>query len=48
MGSPVSALTVLEPYQELIPERAGGSTPSQFGSLSFGEDGVYNIIYPES
>ncbi len=48
MGSPVSALTVLEPYQELIPERAGGSTPSQFGNLSFGEDGVYNIIYPES
>ena len=45
LQSPVDATTALDPYRK--PLTAGSSTPSSFGNLSLGNDGVYELIFPE-
>lgn len=45
LTDPVSALTVIEPYQELIPGQAE-TVPSRLGNLYRSDDGVYDIMRP--
>jgi hypothetical protein len=47
IDNPVSALTALDPYKSILGEQTQTSTPSQFGSLVLGENGVYEIVIPE-
>jgi hypothetical protein len=47
IDSPVSATTGLDPYRSLLSGQETSGSNAAFGSLVLGENGVYDIIFPE-
>jgi hypothetical protein len=41
-----AATSIIEPYRELLPGQGAVSQPRRLGSLSYGEDGIYEIVRP--